>query len=78
MGSLSRNRRLHDGGTRDALESVRGAMAGCRAMSIPLHRLRAGIIWTGFIGPVHIEALKRLGVQVTAVCGSTEIGRAHV
>lgn len=38
---------------------------------IPLHRLRAGIIGTGFIGPVHIEALKRLGVQVTAVCGST-------
>jgi predicted dehydrogenase len=38
---------------------------------IPLHRLRAGIIGTGFIGPVHIEALKRLGVQVNAVCGST-------
>ena len=40
-------------------------------MSLPLHSLRAGIIGTGFIGPVHIEALKRLGVQVTAVCGST-------
>ncbi len=37
----------------------------------PLHHLRAGIIGTGFIGPVHIEALKRLGIQVTAVCGST-------
>jgi predicted dehydrogenase len=37
----------------------------------PLHHLRAGIIGTGFIGPVHIEALKRLGVQVTAICGST-------
>src|SRR5215468_4786750 len=36
----------------------------------PLHQLRAGVIGTGFIGPVHIEALKRLGVQVTAVCGS--------
>jgi predicted dehydrogenase len=32
--------------------------------------LRAGIIGTGFIGPVHLEALRRLGVQVTAVCGS--------
>lgn len=29
--------------------------------------LRAGIIGTGFIGPAHIEALKRLGVQVTAI-----------
>ena len=38
----------------------------------PLHHLRAGIIGTGFIGPVHIEALKRLGVQVTAICGSTK------
>lgn len=45
-------------------------------MSLPLHRLRAGIIGTGFIGPVHIEALKRLGVQVTAICGSTRSARA--
>src|ERR1043166_1207794 len=30
------------------------------------HHLRAGVIGTGFIGPVHIEALKRLGVQVSA------------
>ena len=30
--------------------------------------LRAGIIGTGFIGPVHLEALRRLGVQVTALC----------
>ena len=37
----------------------------------PLHSLRAGVIGTGFIGPVHIEAVKRLGVQVTAICGST-------
>lgn len=45
-------------------------------MSIPLHQLRAGVIGTGFIGPVHIEALKRLGVQVTAICGSTKNARA--
>jgi len=37
-----------------------------------LHHLRAGIIGTGFIGPVHIEALKRLGIQVTAICGSSK------
>jgi predicted dehydrogenase len=41
-----------------------------------LHSLRAGVIGTGFIGPVHIEALKRLGVQVTAVCGSTRSAQA--
>lgn len=41
----------------------------------PLHTLRAGIIGTGFIAPVHIEALKRLGIQVTAICGSTTNAR---
>lgn len=30
--------------------------------------IRAGVIGTGFIGPVHIEALKRNSVAVTAVC----------
>lgn len=33
-----------------------------------INRLRAGIIGTGFIGPVHLEGLRRLGVQVTALC----------
>ncbi len=45
-------------------------------MSKPLHQIRSGVIGTGFIGPVHIEALKRLGVQVTAVCGSSKGSRA--
>jgi predicted dehydrogenase len=45
-------------------------------MKHPLHTLRAGVIGTGFIGPVHIEALKRLGVQVTAICGSTASAKA--
>jgi predicted dehydrogenase len=45
-------------------------------MNKPLHTLRAGVIGTGFIGPVHIEALKRLGVQVTAICGSSKNARA--
>lgn len=44
--------------------------------SIPLPELRAGVIGTGFIGPVHIEALKRVGVQVTAICGSTKSATA--
>lgn len=37
-----------------------------------LSHLSAGLIGTGFIGPVHVEALKRLGVKVSAVCGSTQ------
>src|SRR6476469_9581325 len=32
-----------------------------------ISRLRAGVIGTGFIGPVHIEALRRLGVAVTGL-----------
>lgn len=35
--------------------------------------IKAGVIGLGFIGPAHIEALRRMGnVEVTAVCGSTE------
>lgn len=45
-------------------------------MSTPLHTLRAGVIGTGFIAPVHIEALKRLGIQVTAICGSAKSAQA--
>ncbi len=41
----------------------------------PLHQLRAGIIGTGFIGPVHIEALKRLGITVNSICGSSASAR---
>lgn len=35
-------------------------------------QLRAGVIGTGFIGPVHIEALRRLGVTVVALCDLPE------
>ncbi len=37
-----------------------------------LSKFRAGVIGTGFIGPVHIEALRRLGVPVTALCDVPE------
>ncbi|MHB9008127.1 MAG: Gfo/Idh/MocA family protein [Limisphaerales bacterium] len=33
-----------------------------------LHSLRAGIVGTGFNGPDHLEALRRLGISVTALC----------
>lgn len=38
-------------------------------MARELHELRAGVIGTGFIGPVHIEGLQRNGIRVTAICG---------
>jgi predicted dehydrogenase len=37
-----------------------------------IHQLRAGIIGAGFVGPVHAEALRRLGVQVCALCDLPE------
>lgn len=37
-------------------------------MSTQINQLRAGVVGTGFIGPVHMEALRRLGVQVVALC----------
>ncbi len=37
-----------------------------------IHQLKAGIIGTGFIGPVHVEGLRRLGVEVVALCGSSK------
>ena len=45
-------------------------------MSKSFSPLSAGVIGTGFIGPVHVEALKRLGVNVAAVCGSTTSAEA--
>jgi predicted dehydrogenase len=33
-----------------------------------ISQLRAGVIGTGFIGPVHVEALRRIGVQVVGLC----------
>ncbi len=39
-----------------------------REIKSNLHQLKAGVIGTGFIGPVHMEALRRLGVQVVALC----------
>jgi predicted dehydrogenase len=44
-------------------------------MSKSLSQFRAGIIGTGFIGPVHLEALRRLGVPVVALCDLP--GRVH-
>jgi predicted dehydrogenase len=37
----------------------------------PLAELKAGVVGTGFIGAVHVDALRRLGVEVLGVTGST-------
>jgi predicted dehydrogenase len=41
----------------------------------PIDSLRAGVVGTGFVGAVHVDALRRLGVEVAGVVGSTP-GRA--
>jgi predicted dehydrogenase len=39
-------------------------------MSREIEELKAGVVGTGFIGAVHVDALRRLGVQVVGVVGS--------
>jgi predicted dehydrogenase len=39
--------------------------------------LKVGVIGTGFIGPVHVEALRRLGIEVVAVAGPRVDGVAE-
>ena len=36
-----------------------------------MHEMGAAVIGTGFIGPVHVEALRRVGVRVVGVLGSS-------
>ena len=36
-----------------------------------MNRFRSAVVGTGFIGPVHVEGLRRAGVEVAAVIGST-------
>jgi predicted dehydrogenase len=33
--------------------------------------IKAAVVGTGFIGPAHVEALRRLGIEVTGICGSS-------
>ncbi|HLN48234.1 MAG TPA: Gfo/Idh/MocA family oxidoreductase, partial [Steroidobacteraceae bacterium] len=37
----------------------------------PLHEISAAVVGTGFIGPVHVEALRRLGIRVSGILGSS-------
>ena len=34
-------------------------------------RARVGVVGTGFIGPVHVEALRRIGAEVVGLVGSS-------
>jgi predicted dehydrogenase len=38
---------------------------------VQMTRLRAGVVGTGFVGAVHIDALRRLGIDVVGVVGSS-------
>src|SRR5687767_14569003 len=43
-----------------------------------IERIKAGVVGSGFIGPVHVEALRRIGVEVVGLVGSSpEAGRAR-
>ena len=42
-------------------------------MRCNVYNLAAAVIGTGFIGPVHVEALRRLGVEVVGVLGSSPV-----
>ena len=44
-------------------------------MKTRVDTLRAAVVGTGFIGVVHVDALRRLGVEVTGVAGSTRSAR---
>ena len=35
----------------------------------PIHELKAAVVGTGFVGMVHIDAIRRLGVEVVGVAG---------
>jgi predicted dehydrogenase len=37
-----------------------------------LHEIRTAVVGAGFIGPVHVEALRRLGVTITGILGVDE------
>ena len=41
-----------------------------------MSKINVGVIGTGFIGPVHLEALRRLGLHVTALCDLPDRVRA--
>lgn len=38
---------------------------------MPTQTLSAAVVGTGFIGPVHVEGLRRAGIKVTGIAGST-------
>jgi predicted dehydrogenase len=40
-------------------------------VSSDIQGLRAGVVGTGFIGAVHVDALRRLGVEVAGIVGSS-------
>ena len=39
-----------------------------------MERIGAAVVGAGFIGPVHVEALRRLGIRVNGIMGGGQKG----
>ena len=67
MHSMKR-RKIVNKYERNSSESIHKYVINTEQCNIQRRRIKVGIIGAGFIGPVHIEALRRLGfVEVTAI-----------
>src|SRR6202165_3479357 len=60
-----------------AMSAMRELVYWCLMARNSLGELGAAVIGTGFIGVVHVEALRRLGVQVHGVVGSSSTRAAE-
>ena len=56
--------------SREPFAFVRDSIAMPSSQS-PSSQLTAAVVGTGFIGPVHVEALRRAGVNIAGIVGST-------
>src|SRR5262245_37244191 len=60
-----------------AIDTLTALTVFQRGMSRSLRDLTSAVVGTGFIGPVHVEALRRLGVRVKGVLGSNAVKSAQ-
>lgn len=54
-----------------------GASVGSDQRDTSISDIKAGVVGIGFIGVAHVEALRRLGVDVVGVIGSTPDRARH-
>src|SRR6202165_5141211 len=75
--SCWRMRRASSAADDQAVSSVMSLVYGGLMRGSSLSEVGAAVIGTGFIGTVHVEALRRLGVQVHGVVGSSSARAAE-